>query len=358
MKQHSLTLRMLLKCSLCAALLSPALLLAAPEAPYPGTSWAKQQPGDSTGWKAEKLRAADEAAASLRTDSYLVVHRGKLVHEYGDITKPRNIYSVRKSVLSVLIGMQVDRGVIDLDQSLADLKIDDVAGLSAQEKTATLRQLLQSKSGVYHEAAYETREAKLDRPARGSHMPGAFWYYNNWDFNTAGGIFQQRVGKTVFEALNEELATPLQFEDFRLVRDTEFVLESASSYPAYVMKLSARDLARLGLLMARDGHWAGRQLVSAKWVAESTAAHTTVSPGWQAYALMWWVPRRAWPFWARADNQVFFGWGNRGQFLFVDRSRDLVIVHQVGVPRFFAKDVTPESISPLLAHILAAYPGQ
>jgi CubicO group peptidase (beta-lactamase class C family) len=351
-------MRLLLKYSLCIALLLPAALPAAPDQAYPGSTWSKLQPAESTGWKAEKLKAADDVAASLRTDSYLVVHRGRLVHEYGDITKPRNIYSVRKSILSVLIGMYVDRGIIDIEQSLADLNVDDVAGLSPQERTATVRQLLQSKSGVYHEASYETREAKAQRPARGSHTPGAFWYYNNWDFNTVGGIFQQRVGKTVFEALSEDLATPIQFEDFRLSRDTEFVLEPASKYPAYVMKLSARDLARVGLLMARNGQWADRQLVSAKWIAESTASHTTVSPGWQGYAFMWWVPQRAWPFWTRSNGQVFFGWGNGGQFLFVDRGRDLVIVHQVDRSRLLPKDVTPESISRLIESVLAAIPDR
>jgi hypothetical protein len=53
---------------------------------------------------------------------------------------------------------------------------------------------------------------------------------------------------------------------------------------------------------------------------------------------------------------VFFAWGNGGQFLFVDRGRDLVIVHQVDLPRLFAKEVNPDSISRLLEQILAAVP--
>ncbi|MBL8341391.1 MAG: serine hydrolase [Rubrivivax sp.] len=337
---------------------------AASDEVFPRQAWARPQPApggaaaaELPAWHAERLRAADEAAASLRTDAWLVVHRGRLVHAYGEIALPRNVYSVRKSVLSVLTGIHVDRGVIDLGQSLAALGVDDIEGLTAQEKAATWRQLLQSRSGVYHPAAYETREAKAQRPARGSHAPGTFWYYNNWDFNTAGGLFQQRTGKPVFEALRDDLAGPLQFEDFDLARDTESVLESSSKYPAYVMKLSARDLARLGLLMARGGRWRGRQLVSEKWVAESTAPHSNVPGGWQRYASMWWVPRRAWPFWQRAEGDVFFAWGNGGQFLFVDRGRDLVIVHQVDRPRFFSAHVTPESISGLLQQVLAAHPS-
>lgn len=329
---------------------------AAADAAYPEKTWSKPLPADAGAWSAARLKAADGAAATLRTDAYLVVHRGRLVHSYGDITRPRNVYSVRKSVLSVLTGIYVDRGVIDLEQTLAALNVDDVHGLTAPEKAATWRQLLQSKSGVYHPAAYETRDAMLQRPARGSHAPGSHWYYNNWDFNTAGGLFEQRAGKPVFEALRDELAGPLQFEDFELARDTESVLERTSKYPAYVMKLSARDLARFGLLMARGGQWQGRPLVSARWVAESTAPHTTVPGGWQAYALMWWVPRRAWPFWQRSAGDVFFAWGNGGQFVFVDRGRDLVVVHQFE-RSLFSSGVSPESISGLLEQVLLAMPS-
>lgn len=331
--------------------------------PYPGPAWA---PAGSAAagagavppaWDPARLEAADEAARSLRTDAYLVVHRGRLVHAFGDIARPRNVYSVRKSVLSVLTGIHVDRGVIDPEQTLEALGVDDVHRLTAAEKQATWRQLLQARSGVYHPAAYETREAAAQRPARGSHAPGTRWYYNNWDFNAAGGLFRQRTGRTVFEALRDDLAGPLQFEDFDLARDTESVLEPDSRFPAYVMKLSARDLARVGLLMARGGRWQGRPVVSVRWVAESTTSYTTLPGGWQGYGLMWWVPRRAWPFWRRTEGDVFFAWGNGGQYVFVDRARDLVIVHQVDRPRFFAANVTPESISGLLQRLLAAVPA-
>jgi CubicO group peptidase (beta-lactamase class C family) len=259
-------------------------------------------------------------------------------------------------VLSILMGMAVERGQVDLDQTLASLQIDDDDGLTEQEKAATVRHLLQARSGVYHGAAYETDDMKAQRPARGSHAPGTFWYYNNWDFNTLGTSFKQRTGKSVFEALRDDLATPLQFEDFSMPRDTEFFSETVSRHPAYIMKLSARDLARMGLLMARGGRWGERQLVSPRWVAESTAPHSTVPGGWQGYGYLWWLPQRAWPFWRRAPGEVFFAWGNFGQFVFVDRGRDLVIVHQADRRRFLSNPVSPETISPLLESILTAAP--
>ena len=325
---------------------------------FPAATWGEPTSAEASGWSRERLQAADRVAASLGTDAWLVVHRGALVHRYGDIARPLNVYSVRKSVLDVLYGVYVERGVIDLRQSLAELGIDDAAGLSPAEQQATVRQLLQSRSGVYHEAAYETPEAKAERPARGSHPPGAHWYYNNWDFNTLGAIFEKRTGKTVFEALRDDLAGPLQFEDFRFPEHTESVLERSSRYPAYVMKLSARDLARVGLLMARDGRWQERQIVSPAWVAESTLAYSTAPGGWHGYGYLWWVPQRAWPFWTRSPGTVFFAWGNGGQYVLVDRPRELVIVHQVDRSRLFARNVSPEALSGLLAQVLQAAPAR
>jgi CubicO group peptidase (beta-lactamase class C family) len=325
---------------------------------FPAASWDRAASPEAVSWSADELKAADRIAAAQQTDSYLVVHRGVLVHAFGDLAKPRNLFSARKSVVGVLIGIAVDRGQIDLDESLASLQVDDVGGLSEAEKSATVRQLLQSRSGVYHVAAYETDEQRTDRPARGSHAPGTFWFYNNWDFNVLGSIFQQRVGKSVFEALRDDLAVPLQFEDFQMSRDTGFFAEPVSRHAAYVVNLSARDLARVGLLMARGGRWGERQQVSQRWVFESTAAASATPAGWHDFASMWWVPRRAWPFWRRGRADVFFASGNHGQFLFVDRRRDLVIVHLADPRRFFSKPVTDDTIGPLLERILAAAPRE
>ena len=263
---------------------------------------------------------------------------------------------MRKSVLSILLGMAVDRGLVDLDQSLASLDFDDLGGLTGAEKEATIRMLMQSRSGVYHPAAYEMQSQKSLRPARGSHAPGTFWYYNNWDFNALGAIYKLRTGRTVFEALRDDLARPLQFEDLDLTRDTRFLFQPGSLHPAYALKMSARDLARVGLLMARSGRWGEKQLVSSRWVTQSTTPASVVHAGRHGYAYMWWVPRSAWAFWTRSEGDVFLAWGNYGQFLLVDQARDLVVVHQADWRRFAPNAGADEVIGPLLKEILAAYP--
>ncbi|WP_169457948.1 serine hydrolase domain-containing protein [Ottowia thiooxydans] len=328
---------------------------------FPEASWNTPTPtGQPSGWSQEKLKLADEFAASIRSDAYLVIHRGSLVHAYGDISQPMNLASVRKSVLSILYGIYADRGVIDLNQTLGELGITDKGGLSDLERSATVRQLLQSRSGVYHLAAYETSEAKKDRPARGSHAPGEFWYYNNWDFNALGTIFQQKTGKNVFEAFKAELADPLQLEDFRYPEDTEFVREKSSDHPAYVMNLSARDLARIGLLVSRHGQWKNREIVTSKWLQESTTSYSTVGQGWNGYGYMWWVPMKAFPFWRHSPNQLAFAVGVGGQFMLIDRVRDIVVVHRVNNSRLWFKrnEVSGEQFAGLAARIIAAGPRE
>ena len=163
-------------------LLGPGSALAQAALIYPRGAWTREAP-ERTGWSAEKLQAADDVARSIGTGAYLVVHKGVVVHACGAVDQPMNLASARKSVLSILYGIAVDRHEIDINKSLTDLGTTDSGGLSDTEKQATVRELLEARSGIYHPAAYETSEMKANRPGRGSHPPGTFWYYNNWDFN-------------------------------------------------------------------------------------------------------------------------------------------------------------------------------
>jgi CubicO group peptidase (beta-lactamase class C family) len=196
-----------------------------------------------------------------------------------------------------------------LDASLARLGIDDVPpALTEVEKQATVRQLLEARSGVYHPALYETEGMARRRPVRGSHAPGTFWYYNNWDFNTLGTIYERAVGKSIFAAFADEIAAKLEMQDYRL-QDGRYVRgDDVSLYPAYPFHMSARDLARFGLLYARGGMWQGQQIVPAAWVRESTTAHSQTYIG-SGYGYLWWTgfPDRRVPIMGPAPGRILGG---------------------------------------------------
>ena len=76
---------------------------------FPGKTWEAAQKAEAGNWSDAKLAAVDDYARTLQTSSYLIVQRGKIVHEYGDTARPVNLQSMRKSVVSVLTGIYVDR---------------------------------------------------------------------------------------------------------------------------------------------------------------------------------------------------------------------------------------------------------
>ncbi|WP_370677268.1 serine hydrolase domain-containing protein [Pleomorphomonas sp. PLEO] len=250
--------------------------------------WQSVDPA-SAGWSAEKLNAARDEVVGLNATALMVVRDGKVVASWGDVTRKVNVASVRKSLLSALYGIAISEGRIDLTSTLGDLGIDDKPpALTATEKQATVRDLLMARSGVYHKAAHETADIRRKRPVRGSHAPGTFWFYNNWDFNALGTIYRQRTGEDIFVSFAQRIATPIGMEDFS-VADGSYVLEKASIHPAYPFTMTARDLARFGQLFLNGGRWGERQVVPASWVKEATTAYSHTDHGSMGYGYLWWT---------------------------------------------------------------------
>ena len=315
---------------------------------WPGLEWGLATP-DETGWSPDALAEARAASQRVGTASFVVVQHGRIVDSWGDVTRRIQLHSVRKSLLNALIGIAVAEGRIDLDATLASLGVDDVApSLSDAEKQATVRQLLQARSGVYHAANYETESERQRRPARGSHAPGTFWYYNNWDFNALGTIYERAVGVSIFEAFRARIAEPIGMQDYR-PSDGRYVTSAVSQHAAYPFRMSARDLARFGLLYLRQGRWRTQEIVPASWVKESTTARseTFLNSG---YGYLWWT--------GFPDRRVavidlppggYFAYGAGGQFVIVDPVDDLVVVHQAG-----KTEVSPRQVGHLMWLVLTA----
>lgn len=272
------------------------------------------------------------------TSSLLVRQDGRTILELGDTTRASYVASVRKSLLSILFGIQVDAGTVSLDATLDEFGVDDVGGLLPIERTARLRDLLTSRSGVYHPPSSPGSDEDVF-PSRGTKAPGQYFLYNNWDFNAAGAIFEKASGLTVFEAFQKHLAGPLGFDDYDPTRQRMLGDARKSAFPAYHFFLSARDLAKIGMLMAAGGQWEGRQHVPREWVRDSVATHVRradMAPatgfGTCDYGYLWWLPRESGPQWEGA----FMAEGNYGQFLLVLPAIGSVIVHRRFVSDSFA----------------------
>jgi CubicO group peptidase (beta-lactamase class C family) len=332
-----------------------ALLVAAPAALsqqsyFPGESWLQYETPEEAGFSSAALADAYGQWEALPSAAYMVVYRGAVVVAWGDVERRYMCHSTRKSLLSGLIGAHVDAGRIELHKSLAELGIDDIEdGLTDEEKTATIFDLLRARSGVYRLAAYEPPENP--KPKRHAFKPGENWCYNNWDFNTLVTIFEQETDRNVFEEFERVFAAPLGMQDYR-VRDGYYHYErDKSEHPAYPFRLSGRDMARLGLLYLNGGEWDGRRVLSEAWVEDSRLAHSEHAWG-DGYGYMWWVSRQ--PDYEELEAYSARGVGN--QFVQVLPGADMVIVNRTNT---FAGDRVPkEPLLDLGRAVLAARVGE
>lgn len=256
-------------------------------------------------------------------DSIFVIQDGKVIVKEGKTEEISNVASVRKSLISALYGIAMDKGLIDITKSLSDLQIDDeVNPLTETEKTATIEDLLKARSGIYLYSLGESQQMKEKRPERGAHLPGEYYYYNNWDFNTLGLIFEQETGKTIGEAFEKWIAEPLEMRKF----SADCVIYETSdqtSIPMYRFYMCAEDLARFGYLYANHGVWNGKQVISPLWIEKSLKEYSQTEGEFQGYGYLWWLDK---------NQDLAWAVGSGGQYIVVDRKENCsyAIMNQTG----------------------------
>lgn len=295
------------------------------ESVFPEDKWVQVESAESVGWSTEKFKRLSDFAEANGTLGLMIIQDGKVVYSYGKIEERTYMASVRKSLISGLIGIYVEEGKINMESTLESLDIDDSApSLTPQEKQARVIDLLKARSGIYHEPAAETEKMNAARPPRGSHAPGTYWYYNNWDFDTLGVIFENQTKLSIGKAFFERIAKPIGMQQFSS-SDVDYNKSSKSIHPAYRFKMSTQDLARYGLLYLNNGTWRGKQIIPQQWIVDSTTSYSTISPGF-GYGYMWWLPSN-FIYGQPINGTAWWAQGLSGQHLIIIPSMNLVIAH-------------------------------
>jgi CubicO group peptidase (beta-lactamase class C family) len=289
------------------------------------------------GWDQAKLDKLHKFIRdSTAITSFMIVQRGKIVFDYGDLEENSYIASVRKSILAMLYGEHIKSGEIDLHKTLKELGISDVGGLLPVEEEATVRDIISARSGVFHEASYPGDYLEF-APKRGSVKPGEYWLYSNWDFNVAGFIFEQQTHRNIYDEVERVLAKPLGMEDWNRSLQHKDGDSTKSRYLAYPMWFSARDMARIGVLMLNKGRWRNQQVVAEDWVNEIIKPRTDWtevnkncpcyrgSDYYFGYGYLWWL-------WQNVKDerfaQAYSALGSMGQSISVFPVIDGVVVYK------------------------------
>lgn len=326
------------------------------------------EPADPPFWPEEVASRIGRAAERSGSTALVVIQGGDAVFEWGAVSRRFNGHSLRKSLLNALLGVAVERGLLDLDRPVGSFDLPGGGELNEVERSATVRHLLMSRSGIYLRAANETPAAIFARPRRNAHGPGEYWYYNNWDFNALGVILEKSTGLGIGEAFHRWIAVPIGMKDFR-PGDVSYESWLGSAHPAYPFWISARDLAAFGWLYAREGRWGDSAVIPRAWVRASTRSYSET--GASGYGFLWWVesggrlcvPGMEFP------PGSFMGVGLGGQVLVVVPACRLVVAHLVDTGRstferlrwlVLGDPVEPEELVAVLRPIFrqAACPGE
>lgn len=317
------------------------------------------------GFNSDSLEKLADFLETSGTSSMILAYDGKIMFEWGDIYKKHTIHSIRKAMLNSLYGIYVQKGIIDTSLTINDLGIDDIdPGLTDTEKSARIADLLKSRSGIYHSAAAVSEGMLAGKPERGSHKPGEAYYYNNWDFNVLGAIFEQLTGQKIYEAFYRDIAIPVGMKQFKgtyssidISEDVPFPQTDGfyqyepdkSQFPAYHFRMSAHDMALYGSLYLNDGNWNGHQIISTDWIEASTTSYSVTNQYMDfGYGMLWNVINAN----EQRSSKSFYHTGTGIHMLGVYPASKLVFVHRVDTEN--EHEFSQESLYKIISMVFGA----
>lgn len=332
-----------------------ALTLALCAAAAAASEWPRAEPAD-VGFAPDLAERLDAALASQKGEglhAVVVVRDGRLVYEgyrtgdderwgarkRGVVFGPDSLHdqrSITKSVVGLLYGAALAEGavpppdapVVDAFPEFPDLAADPA------RRAITVRHLLTMTAGLawsedapYGEDANDETAMNrapdslryaLDRPI--AHPPGQTWAYSGGATTLLAAIIARGTARDLHDYAREALFEPLGIERSDWVRDYYGV-----PYAHAGLRLTARDVARIGQLVLQGGRWGEAQVIPADWIALSTEPHARVEAYDCHYGFQWWLCRSG----AGLPIVEGVGWGRRELMILPDL--DLVMVVNAGL---------------------------
>jgi CubicO group peptidase (beta-lactamase class C family) len=358
--------RQLRRLGFAAALLlaasAPAWGQAAPACGTPAAlndGWSIATP-ESVGLDSERLCkiAGRLKETEANVHAVVIVRHGKLLFEQyfpgpderwdvagqydHDATTKHDMRSASKSVISLLVGVAIDRKLIaSVDEAVVKFFPDYAAVKSPGWDQVTIRHLLTMSSGMQWDENRGWNDPKNDEPHLGSEAdpiryilskpiatpPDTVWTYNGGGTDLLGNILERVSGKPLEVFAREVLFQPLGITDL----EWKNYPKNGKIAPAIGLRVRPRDTAKIGQLVLNRGAWGGKPIVSPEWIAQS------LRPRFQAigyfsglffYGQQWWLGRS---IAGESEVKWIAAMGSGGQRLFIAPDRDLVVMTTSGL---------------------------
>ena len=342
--------------------------------------WAIASP-ESVGLDGARLCAIAARLKEIEANVHavVIVRHGKLVFEQYfsgaderwdvagqydfDATTKHDMRSVSKSVISLLVGIAIDRKLIASAEEPAVKFFPEYAAVkSAGWDQITLRHLLTMSSGMQWDENRGWNDPKNDEPHLGfepdpiryilskpiAKPPDAVWTYNGGGTDLLGSILERVSGKPLEAFAREVLFQPLGITDF----EWRNYPRNGKLASAIGLRTRPRDAARIGQIVLNRGTWDGTPIVSPEWIEQS------LRPRFQAigyfsglffYGQQWWLGRS---IVHEKEVKWIAATGSGGQRIFIVPDRDLVVMTTSGL--YFAPRQGDGALDMLTNYILPA----
>ena len=315
----------------------------------PAASRLERAPEPRITWRLDGRDLTVDDYLARQPATGLLIARGDTIlaerYQYARTDRDRfTSWSMAKTVTSMLIGIAIAEGYIRSVDDPAQAYLPELAG--TEYGRTPLRHLLEMSSGVRFREEYTASDGDVARLVLATYLrrgpggvtavtqfnqrvapPGRRFAYSSAETQVLGLVLRAATGRPLAEYLEEKIWQPMGAE-----ADASWLIDNSGQEAAFCcLNAVLRDFARLGLLLAHDGNWRGRQLIPAAWVIEATtvpanqpylragAVTDTLGYGYQT----WIGPLHT----VDDDRRLFLLWGVRGQRLYVDPRSRLVMVH-------------------------------
>jgi CubicO group peptidase (beta-lactamase class C family) len=316
---------------------------------FPGKDWGERTP-ESQGLDPAKLR---EAAAYLEQNAgpdgvkeLVIIRNGCLVWKGPSSDKVHGVWSVTKSFTSTVLGLLVEDGKCRLDTPAKE----HLPALAERYPEVTLRHFTTMTSGyraVGDEPAGSYIHGPSSTPLNPSpdplfSPPGSAYAYWDSAMNQFAHVLTRIAGEPLEDLFERRIARPIGMDRSRwdwgdLGRVDGIVVNGGAGNLNRHVRISARELARLGHLFLNRGNWDGKQLIRADWVDAATSPQVPASlplkgaaiDGRGVYGFNWWRNglkadgQRKWP---GAPPGTFAASGFNNNDMFVVREWKMVVV--------------------------------
>jgi CubicO group peptidase (beta-lactamase class C family) len=287
--------------------------------------------------------------------SGVIIKNGYIVASWGDTERPEQTFSVTKSYLSTVAGLASDDGLIAVSDRVADYVTDGTFD-GPHNSLITWEHLL-TQSSDWSGTLFDVPDW-ADRPPRTGTAddwqrrtllpPGTQFEYNDVRVNLLAYSLLQVYRRPLPVILKERIMDPIGasttwrwhgYDNSWVTVDGQKIQSvSGGAHFGGGLIISTLDHARFGLLMARNGMWNDKRLLSEEWIRLATES----SPSNSSYGFMWWLLKGD-TRWDEVPETVFYASGMGGNYVIVDQSDDMVVV---------VRWITPSKIGEMMTLIM------